>query len=75
MEPNESLATWQSADELACIQVDRKERVKLFVGPSQWEQSILMKYCPETGMISSQSEKEVRKIIFADVFLTTGEKR
>lgn len=52
MDPNESLATWQSADQLACIQVDRKERVELFVGSSWWERIIfLMKHYPKAGMI------------------------
>lgn len=51
MEPNESLAAWQSADQHVCIQEDRKERVKLFVGPPWWEQNFVMKVCPETGRI------------------------
>ncbi|XP_068257505.1 nuclear respiratory factor 1 isoform X1 [Nyctibius grandis] len=51
MEPSESPATSQSADQLACIQADRKERDELFVGSSQREQIFLMKYCPETGLV------------------------
>ncbi|XP_016158411.1 PREDICTED: nuclear respiratory factor 1 [Ficedula albicollis] len=51
MEPNESLAAWQSADQHVCIQEDRKERVKLFVGPPWWEQNFLMKVYPETGLV------------------------
>ncbi|XP_068025537.1 nuclear respiratory factor 1 isoform X2 [Melanerpes formicivorus] len=51
MNQDESLATWQSADELACAQEDRKERVELFVGSSQREQILLLKHCPETGLV------------------------
>ncbi|XP_029821475.1 nuclear respiratory factor 1 [Manacus vitellinus] len=62
VEPNESLAAWQSADQLACAEEDRKERVKLVVGPSWWEQNFLMKVYPETGRIYSRCEGRVRKI-------------
>lgn len=51
MEPNESLAAWQSAEQHVYVQEDRKERVKLFVGPPWWEQNFLMKVYPETGRI------------------------
>ncbi|XP_065533959.1 nuclear respiratory factor 1 isoform X3 [Lathamus discolor] len=53
MDPNESLATWQSADQLVCIQVDRKERVEPFVGSSHWEHLSLMKCFPETGFLTA----------------------
>ncbi|XP_027525622.1 nuclear respiratory factor 1 [Corapipo altera] len=68
VEPNESLAAWQSADQLACAEEDRKERVKLVVGPSWWEQNFLMKVYPETGRIYSQCEGKVRKIRFGRCF-------
>lgn len=72
MEPSESLAAWQSADQHVHIQEDRKERVKLIVGPPWWEQNYFMKVYPETGRISSQSEGKVRKITFGGVFQMRG---
>ena len=75
MDQNESVATWKSADQLACVQADRKEGNEPLVGSAQWEQIYLMKYIPETGRIYSHSEGEVRTIIFAAVFQMTGEKR
>ncbi|KAM9028856.1 nuclear respiratory factor 1 isoform 3-T3 [Ara ararauna] len=53
MDPNESLATWQSADQLVCIQADRKERVEPFVGSSHWEHVYVMKCFPETGFLTA----------------------
>ncbi|XP_027765568.1 nuclear respiratory factor 1-like [Empidonax traillii] len=51
VEPNESLAAWQSADQLAYIEEDRKGRVKLVIGPSLWEENFLMEVYPETGLV------------------------